>query len=264
MAAEEPVSLPWARCWTAAVTCRICARSAARRPSRIENLLELVSAAREHESRNSEPSLGGFVDQLSLLVRCGRRGRFQERQGGAADHAQRQGARTPSSSSLDWKKGCFPHSRSSDDEVELEEERRCIRRHYARAAPASADVGGLPARVRRLPVHRRVAVRRGDRRAGGRRLTVVPDATVFFSSVPSIAVAAVIAAASERDGGLCLRRRGPVSPREMRQGARGIPSSAWAPSSASSRSTTTRRSSSDFSQWGRNAARPVRQTRDGM
>ena len=34
---------------------------------RIENLMELVSAAREYESRDPEPSLGGFVDQLSLL-----------------------------------------------------------------------------------------------------------------------------------------------------------------------------------------------------
>src|ERR671920_1092533 len=34
---------------------------------RIENLAELVSAAREYETRNPEPSLGGFVDQLSLL-----------------------------------------------------------------------------------------------------------------------------------------------------------------------------------------------------
>src|SRR5205085_11921953 len=34
---------------------------------RVENLAELVSAAREYESRDPEPSLGGFVDRLSLL-----------------------------------------------------------------------------------------------------------------------------------------------------------------------------------------------------
>ena len=34
---------------------------------RIENLAELVSAAREYEGRHPEPSLAGFVDQLSLL-----------------------------------------------------------------------------------------------------------------------------------------------------------------------------------------------------
>src|SRR5207244_180022 len=35
--------------------------------ARIENLAELVSAAREYESREPEPTLGGFVDRLSLL-----------------------------------------------------------------------------------------------------------------------------------------------------------------------------------------------------
>ena len=35
---------------------------------RVENLAELVSAAREYESREPEPSLGGFVDRLVALV----------------------------------------------------------------------------------------------------------------------------------------------------------------------------------------------------
>src|SRR5258708_37086235 len=34
---------------------------------RVENLAELVSAAREYESREAEPSLNAFVDRLSLL-----------------------------------------------------------------------------------------------------------------------------------------------------------------------------------------------------
>ena len=34
---------------------------------RIENLMELVSAAREYETREPEASLGGYVDRLSLL-----------------------------------------------------------------------------------------------------------------------------------------------------------------------------------------------------
>ncbi len=34
---------------------------------RIENLMELVSAARDYETREAEASLGGFVDRLSLL-----------------------------------------------------------------------------------------------------------------------------------------------------------------------------------------------------
>ena len=34
---------------------------------RLENLAELVSAAREYELREPDASLGGFVDRLSLL-----------------------------------------------------------------------------------------------------------------------------------------------------------------------------------------------------
>ena len=92
--------------------------------SRIENLMELVSAAREYESRAPEASLGGFVDQLSLL----------------SDVDEEAGSRTArvlmmtmhSAKGLEFpvvvisglEEGLFPHSRSTDDEAELEEERR--------------------------------------------------------------------------------------------------------------------------------------------
>src|SRR6266496_6569731 len=91
---------------------------------RIENLAELVSAAREYESREPEPSLGGFVDRLSLL----------------SDVDEEQGARDAriwlmtlhSAKGLEFpvvilaglEEGLFPHSRSREDEEELEEERR--------------------------------------------------------------------------------------------------------------------------------------------
>lgn len=91
---------------------------------RIENLMELVSAAREYESREDEASLGGFVDRLSLL----------------SDVDKQQGAREPrvmmmtlhSAKGLEFptvvlaglEEGLFPHSRSRDDEAEMEEERR--------------------------------------------------------------------------------------------------------------------------------------------
>src|SRR5439155_15848456 len=35
--------------------------------NRLDNLMELVSAPREYEQREAEPSLGGFTDRLSLL-----------------------------------------------------------------------------------------------------------------------------------------------------------------------------------------------------
>src|SRR5438876_1838325 len=90
---------------------------------RIENLAELVSAAREYESREPEPSLNAFVDRLSLL----------------SDADEEQGARDAriwlmtlhSAKGLEFpvvilaglEEGLFPHSRSSDDLEEIEEER---------------------------------------------------------------------------------------------------------------------------------------------
>ena len=67
-AARIGVRSPSAKCSISPATCGICARTRARsREGRIENLMELVSAAGEYESREPEPSLGGFVDRLSLL-----------------------------------------------------------------------------------------------------------------------------------------------------------------------------------------------------
>ena len=92
--------------------------------SRIENLMELVSAAREYESRQPEPSLAGFVDQLSLLSDT-------DEEAGARDarvllmtmHSAK-GLEFPVVVISGLEEGLFPHSRSSDDETELEEERR--------------------------------------------------------------------------------------------------------------------------------------------
>ena len=92
--------------------------------SRIENLMELVSAAREYELRNPEPSLAGFVDQLSLLSDV-------DEEAGARDarvlmmtlHSAK-GLEFPVVMIAGLEEGLFPHSRSSEDEAEMEEERR--------------------------------------------------------------------------------------------------------------------------------------------
>jgi DNA helicase-2/ATP-dependent DNA helicase PcrA len=92
--------------------------------ARIENLAELVSAAREYEGRDPEPSLTGFVDQLSLLSDV-------DEEAGARDahvwlmtlHSAK-GLEFPTVIMAGLEEGLFPHSRSQDDEEELEEERR--------------------------------------------------------------------------------------------------------------------------------------------
>ena len=91
---------------------------------RLANLMELVSAARDYEMRDPEPSLGGFVDRLSLLSET------DEEQGAPEAriwlmtlHAAK-GLEFPTVFLVGMEEGLFPHVRSQDDEEELEEERR--------------------------------------------------------------------------------------------------------------------------------------------
>jgi DNA helicase-2/ATP-dependent DNA helicase PcrA len=91
---------------------------------RLRNLEELVSAAREFESREEEPTLGGFVDRLSLLSEV------DEEQGAKSArvwlmtlHAAK-GLEFPVVIISGMEDGLFPHSRSREDEADLEEERR--------------------------------------------------------------------------------------------------------------------------------------------
>jgi len=100
--------------------------------ARIENLMELVSAAREYESSEVEPSLGGFVDRLSLLSEA-------DESSGSTDarvwlmsmHAAK-GLEFPVVIVAGMEEGLFPHARAVEDEDDVEEERRicyvCITR----------------------------------------------------------------------------------------------------------------------------------------
>ena len=92
---------------------------------RIENLMELVSAAREYESRDAEATLGGFVDRLSLLSEADEESGKPRTRGLADDDARRQGPGVPDVVIIaGLEEGLFPHSRASEDEDEIEEERR--------------------------------------------------------------------------------------------------------------------------------------------
>ncbi len=91
---------------------------------RLANLMELVSAARDYEVLDAEPSLGGFVDRLSLLSET-------DAEDGAEDarvwlmtlHAAK-GLEFPVVFMVGMEEGLFPHMRSQDDHEALEEERR--------------------------------------------------------------------------------------------------------------------------------------------
>ncbi|MGE3402172.1 MAG: ATP-dependent helicase, partial [Vicinamibacterales bacterium] len=91
---------------------------------RIENLAELVSAAREYETRNPEPSLGGFVDQLSLLSDVDEEDGAKNARVLMMTMHSAKGLEFPVVMITGLEEGLFPHSRSADDEAELEEERR--------------------------------------------------------------------------------------------------------------------------------------------
>src|SRR5436309_1646450 len=91
---------------------------------RIENLAELVSAAREYESREEEPSLGGFVDRLSLLSDVDEEQGARDARVWLMTLHSAKGLEFPTVILAGLEEGLFPHSRSSEDEEELEEERR--------------------------------------------------------------------------------------------------------------------------------------------
>ena len=91
--------------------------------ARIENLAELVSAAREYEAREATPTLAGFVDRLSLLSDV-------DEEAGAADarvlmmtlHSAK-GLEFPVVILAGLEEGLFPHALASED-ADIEEERR--------------------------------------------------------------------------------------------------------------------------------------------
>jgi DNA helicase-2/ATP-dependent DNA helicase PcrA len=91
---------------------------------RVENLAELVSAAREYESREAEPSLNAFVDRLSLLSEADEESGTREAKVWLMTMHAAKGLEFPLVVIAGLEEGLFPHSRSAEDVEELEEERR--------------------------------------------------------------------------------------------------------------------------------------------
>jgi len=116
---------------------------------RIENLMELVSAAREYETREPEASLGGFVDRLSLLSEADEESGKRDAKVWMMTMHAAKGLEFPMVVIAGLEEGLFPHSRSAEDEEELEEERRLCyvgmtraRRHLVLTGAARRRVFG--------------------------------------------------------------------------------------------------------------------------
>lgn len=92
--------------------------------SRIDNLMELVSASREYETRELEPSLAGFVDRLSLLSEVDEEAGSRDARVWLMTMHAAKGLEFPVVIITGLEEGLFPHSRASDDQADLDEERR--------------------------------------------------------------------------------------------------------------------------------------------
>jgi DNA helicase II / ATP-dependent DNA helicase PcrA len=114
---------------------------------RIENLAELVSAAREYESREAEPSLGGFVDRLSLLSDADEEQGTRDARIWMMTLHSAKGLEFPTVVLAGLEEGLFPHSRSREDEDELEEERRLCYVGMTRARSTLVLTGAARRRV---------------------------------------------------------------------------------------------------------------------
>jgi DNA helicase II / ATP-dependent DNA helicase PcrA len=114
---------------------------------RIENLAELVSAAREYESREAEPSLGGFVDRLSLLSDADEEQGSRDARIWMMTLHSAKGLEFPTVVLAGLEEGLFPHSRSREDEDELEEERRLCYVGMTRARSTLVLTGAARRRV---------------------------------------------------------------------------------------------------------------------
>jgi DNA helicase-2/ATP-dependent DNA helicase PcrA len=90
---------------------------------RIENLMELVSAARDYEGREGDPSLAGFVDRLSLLSEVDEEAGTRNARVWLMTMHAAKGLEFPVVVIAGLEEGLFPHSRSTEED-DVEEERR--------------------------------------------------------------------------------------------------------------------------------------------
>jgi len=91
---------------------------------RLENLAQLVNGARDYEARESEPTFTGFVDQLSLRSETDEVKGAQNTSISLMTMHAAKGLEFPMVIMAGMEEELFPHSRSRDNDDEVEEERR--------------------------------------------------------------------------------------------------------------------------------------------
>ncbi len=106
-----------------------------------------MSAAREYEGRDAEPTLGGFVDRLSLLSDVDEEQGTRDARIWMMTLHSAKGLEFPMVVLAGLEEGLFPHSRSAEDEEELEEERRLCYVGMTRARQRLVLTGAARRRV---------------------------------------------------------------------------------------------------------------------
>jgi DNA helicase-2/ATP-dependent DNA helicase PcrA len=115
--------------------------------NRLDNLMELVSAARDYESRESEASLGGFTDRLSLLSEVDEEQGTRDARIWLMTLHSAKGLEFPTVIMAGLEEGVFPHQRALDDQDELDEERRLCYVGMTRARSQLVLTGAARRRV---------------------------------------------------------------------------------------------------------------------
>src|SRR6185436_251329 len=101
----------------------------------------------DYETREAEPSLGGFVDRLSLLSEVDEESGSREARVWMMTMHAAKGLEFPVVVIAGMEEGLFPHSRSSESEDELEEERRLFYVGMTRAESHLVLTGAARRRV---------------------------------------------------------------------------------------------------------------------
>jgi DNA helicase-2/ATP-dependent DNA helicase PcrA len=93
---------------------------------RLENLMELVSAAREWELGSDDPTLGAFVDRLSLLSDVDKQEGSRDARVVLMTLHSAKGLEFPVVVLTGLEDGLLPHARALEEAAEMEEERRLM------------------------------------------------------------------------------------------------------------------------------------------